>query len=226
MFGRVLGQADPPGMIPGLRNPGGNRYDRARIVRTPIIDRRDGGVVASAQDWIKILGLIPHPEGGWYAETYRSPVTLAAEALPTGVYSGPRAVSTAIYYLLAAGQVSRWHRLKSDEFWHFYAGGPLELGLSPDGSTGRIVRVGNEPASGERPQVLVPANWWFAARPAGMLRGLPADPGLQEDLEAFTLVGCTVAPGFDFADFAFADLGALRAAFPAHRDLIDHFMHT
>src|SRR5262249_7224152 len=122
---------------------------------------------------IATLGLAPHPEGGFYRETFRSPRTLA-----------DRSASTAIYYLLPAGAVSLAHRVRSDEVWPFYDGAPLELHTFGDEGH-RITLLGRELTRGERPQAVVPANVIQAARPLGR----------------FALVGCTVAPGFDFADF-------------------------
>ena len=127
---------------------------------------------------IKLLNLRRHPEGGWYGETFR------AEALEDG-----RPSSTAIYYLLEADQVSAWHRVDADEAWHHYAGAPLVLTLSPpDGVGAKSLHLGSDLMAGQRPQAVVPAGWWQAA----------------ESLGAFSLVGCTVAPGFDFAGFELA----------------------
>lgn len=127
---------------------------------------------------IKLLNLRPHPEGGWYGETFR------AEAP-----EGDRPSSTAIYYLLEADQVSAWHRVDADEAWHHYAGAPLVLTLSPpDGVGAKSLYLGSDLMAGQRPQAVVPAGWWQAA----------------ESLGAFSLVGCTVAPGFDFAGFELA----------------------
>ncbi len=135
------------------------------------------GDLAAAQI-IKLLNLRPHPEGGWYGETFR------AEAS-----EGQRPSSTAIYYLLEADQVSAWHRVDADEVWHYYAGAPLVLTLSPpDGVGAKSLHLGSDLMAGQRPQAVVPAGWWQAA----------------ESLGAFSLVGCTVAPGFDFAGFELA----------------------
>lgn len=127
---------------------------------------------------ISLLDLRPHPEGGFYRETFR-------DAAP----AGGRAASTAIYFLLPAGQKSRWHRIDAAEVWHFYAGAPLDLSIiGPDGAHA-TVRLGPALAQGERPQAVVPAHCWQAAESAG----------------AWTLVGCTVAPGFEFTAFEIAD---------------------
>ena len=132
------------------------------------------------QDIVEKLGLRPHPEGGWYRETWR------AEAA-----DGERAAGTAIYYLLAAGQVSCWHRVDAAEIWHWYAGSALELTLSPDGRSREAVVLGPLIGAGERPQILVPAGCWQSAASRG----------------EFTLVGCTVSPGFEFDGFEMAPEG-------------------
>jgi predicted cupin superfamily sugar epimerase len=126
---------------------------------------------------IETLGLEPHPEGGWFRETWR------AEA-PDGV----RPAGTAIYYLLERGQVSRWHRVDAAEIWHWYAGAALELLLSPDGHSREIAVLGPAIHGGERPQVVVPAGCWQSAVPRG----------------DFTLAGCSVSPGFEFERFELA----------------------
>lgn len=132
--------------------------------------------MTSAKEIIETLGLQPHPEGGYFAETFR-------DAAPEG-----RAHSTAIYFLLAAGDVSVWHRVDAAEVWHFYAGAPLAITISPDGHDATAYRLGPNVTAGERPQVVVPAGHWQTA----------------ESLGAWTLVGCTVAPGFEFAGFEMA----------------------
>ncbi|MDR1727017.1 MAG: cupin domain-containing protein [Acidobacteriota bacterium] len=151
------------------------------------------------------LGLSPHPEGGYYREVYRSPELLAREALPER-FPGDRHLSTAIYYLLGRGDFSAFHRIRSDECWHFYAGRPLLLHqIDPSGAYG-LVRLGGGVLHGEVFQAVVPAGRWFAAEP---------EPG-----GGFSLLGCTVSPGFDFADFELADADRLAALFPAHAPLI------
>jgi len=149
---------------------------------------------------VRELGLEPHPEGGFYAETYRAEGTLPAASLPAA-YSNERCFSTAIYYLLVAGQVSALHRITSDEIFHFYAGDPVRmLRLFPDGRGDEIL-IGARIDRGERPQVVVPGGVW---------QGLELAPG-----GGFALLGCTVAPGFDFADFELGDAAALADAHPA-----------
>src|SRR5262245_29565260 len=116
----------------------------------------------AAAEWIARLGLAPHPEGGFYRETYRADEVIAAEHLPPR-FGGPRAWSTAIYFLLCGDQVSRLHRIKSDEVWHFYAGGALTLTLiHPDGRL-ETRRLGPDPERGENFQALVPAGCWYGA---------------------------------------------------------------
>lgn len=132
----------------------------------------------------ELLDLAPHPEGGWFRETWRSPVTFD----PDG-YDGPRNAATAIYFLLHPGEESAWHVVRSDELWFWHSGGPLALRLGGSGERpgdGPTTLLGGDVAAGQRPQVLVPAGVWQAATPTG------AEP---------VLVSCVVAPGFDFADF-------------------------
>lgn len=159
----------------------------------------------NADDLIDRLNLQPHPEGGYYRQTYQAPDVLPADGLPKR-YDGPRPVSTAIYFLLRDAQVSHLHRLQSDEIWHFYAGSPLVVHvLTSDGE--RIDQVlGPDFAAGMRPQVVVARGAWFGAE--------------MQDGHGFALVGNTVAPGFDFADFELADRAGLMEAFPRHADLI------
>jgi predicted cupin superfamily sugar epimerase len=157
-----------------------------------------------AEDIIKALDLAPHPEGGYYRETYRSDLHLPASALPR--HDGPRAASTAIYYLLTADSFSAMHRVASDELFHFYAGDAVEmLQLHPDGR-GEQFTIGANLLNGERPQICVPAGTWQGCRLA---------PGGR-----FALMGCTVAPGFDFADFTMARRDDLLAEYPHWRNLI------
>ena len=151
-----------------------------------------------AHELIDRLGLIPHPERGFYVETYRAP--LAIEGLPHGA---PRAASTAIYFLVTRTQPTTYlHRLKSDELFHLYDGGPLEVLLLGERGDGEVRRLGLDIAGGERPQLVIPAGTWFAVE-------LAPDAG-------HCLFGCTVAPGFDFADFELAAGPELAARFPAH----------
>jgi predicted cupin superfamily sugar epimerase len=140
----------------------------------------------SAAEVARLLDLGPHPEGGFYRETFRDEAA-----------AGGRAASTAIYYLLPAGQVSAWHRVDAAEIWHWHAGAPLELTLFAEGRH-TVHRLGADLPGGERPQGVVPAGVWQSARSLG----------------AWTLVGCTVAPGFEFAHFELAAPGEIPDAAP------------
>jgi predicted cupin superfamily sugar epimerase len=157
-----------------------------------------------AEDLVASLGLIPHLEGGYYGELYRSEATVQ----PTDG-RGPRAALTTIYFLLPDAAVSRWHRVQSDEVWHFYEGAPLDLWMASPGVS-RVDRHRLGPLDGEqRPAWTVPAGWWQAARSTG----------------AYTLMGCTVGPGFDFSDFALAgNEPAAAAALRAHHPELAEFL--
>ncbi|GAA0785211.1 cupin domain-containing protein [Roseibium denhamense] len=135
----------------------------------------------SADAVIDLLGMQPHPEGGYFVETFRDPI-----ADETG-----RAASTLIYFLLPEGVLSRWHKVDAVETWHFYAGSPLELSVSTDGTSKDVLTLGTDLMAGERPQGIVPRDAWQQARSLG----------------AWTLVGCTVAPGFQFEGFEMAPEG-------------------
>jgi predicted cupin superfamily sugar epimerase len=135
----------------------------------------------SATEVIRLLDLKPHPEGGHFRETFRDARTDAAG----------RSVGTAIYYLLGLGEVSDWHRVDATEIWHWHAGAPMVLTLSANGHDAQAHHLGPALAAGQRPQLVVPAGWWQSATSLG----------------AWTLVGCTVSPGFDFAGFELAPPG-------------------
>jgi uncharacterized protein len=137
-----------------------------------------------ARDVIRLLELAPHPEGGWFRETWRAPLPARTPDGP----DGQRAAGTAIYYLLETGDVSHWHRVDAAEIWHWYAGGPLSLTLSPNGRDAEAVLLGPDLATGQRPQHVVPPGCWQTAVSLG----------------AWTLAGCTVSPGFEFAGFEMA----------------------
>jgi predicted cupin superfamily sugar epimerase len=155
----------------------------------------------TTQQLIQQYNLQPHPEGGWYKETYKSSEHIAATALPER-FGGTRAFATAIYFLLEQGNFSAFHRIKSDECWHFYAGDSLLIYVIQMNGSLDIIHLGNDIGKGQLFQYVVPANCWFASRPA-------AD-------SSFSFVGCTVAPGFDFADFELADAATLSALYPQH----------
>jgi predicted cupin superfamily sugar epimerase len=165
----------------------------------------------SAQSWIDQLALQPHPEGGHYRVTYTAATVIPRDALPDG-FTGARPVSTAIYFLLSSqgddprSHFSAFHRLRSDEMWHFYAGSPLAVHVvAPDGSYSRLV-LGPEVNAGQHFQAVVAAGCWFASEPL-----FP---------DSYALVGCTVSPGFDFDDFELADCHALTKDYPQHAALI------
>jgi uncharacterized protein len=165
-----------------------------------------GPMTKSAQYWIDQLALIPHPEGGYYRETYRSGLTIAREALPPQ-FTGPRLVSTAIYFLLDGDNFSAFHRLRSDELWHFYAGGSLLVHVIEENGRYSEMLIGSDPEAGESLQAVVKAGSWFASS--------------VRDPSSFVLVGCTVAPGFDFEDFELGRRSNLIALYPQHRRLIE-----
>jgi predicted cupin superfamily sugar epimerase len=150
---------------------------------------------SNAAYWQEHLQLQPHVEGGFFRETYRS-----------AAMSGNRNASTGIFFLLENHVFSAFHRIASDEMWHFYDGNPLNIyEITPDGHL-TVHKLGLNMHLGECPQLVIKAGSWFASRVAGEA--------------GFTLVGCTVAPGFDFADFEMGDRAALLAAYPAHAELI------
>ncbi len=133
----------------------------------------------SADEVIEILGLAPHPEGGYFAETFRDPATLPG---------CERAMSTAIYFLLREGGGSHWHSVDAVEMWHFHAGAPLSLGIAAPTGPATFVTLGSDLANGQRPQGIVPHGYWQCAQSLG----------------AWSLVGCTVSPGFTFDGFQLA----------------------
>ena len=160
----------------------------------------------TAQELIARLNLQPHPkEGGFFRETYRSADVWPAAALPSR-YRADRRASTAIYYLLTPGTFSALHRLQSDEVFHFYLGSPVRmLQLAPDGGSREVV-LGPDVLAGQQLQVVVPRGVW---------QGSLLEPGGD-----FALLGCTVAPGFEYVDYEHGDRGALTAQYPASAELI------
>ena len=160
----------------------------------------------SSQEVIDILKLQPHPEeGGYFIETYRSGEMHDADTL-SARYGGDRCHSTAIYYLLTPQTCSHMHKLETDEIFHFYAGDPCEMLLLHLDGTSEVLLLGNDLAAGQRPQVIVPCGHWQGARllPGG----------------TFALMGCTVAPGFEFADYAHATRKELLAQYPEQEERI------
>jgi len=160
----------------------------------------------NARYWIERLRLEAHPEGGYFRQTYKAELVLPKAALPAG-FMGARAASTAIYFLLEGKNFSAFHRLRSDELWHFYAGEPLVVHvIEPEGKYS-VILLGRDLEEGQVPQAVVRAGCWFASHVA--------------DWESFAVVGCTVAPGFDFEDFEMGKREELVARYPQHREVIE-----
>ena len=158
------------------------------------------------EELITKLDLKPHPEGGYYKETYRSDGTISAQNLPAN-YDGERNFSTSIYFLLTADNFSSFHRINQDEIWHFYDGSPLLLHIiTPEGVYGNHL-IGIDLSKGEVPQYVVPGGCWFAAE--------VIEPG------SFSFIGCTVSPGFSFADFQLGKRSELTDQFPEHTAVIE-----
>lgn len=156
-------------------------------------------------DLITALNLQPHPEGGWYRETYRATETIPMAGLPER-FKGPRTHATVICFLLTSETFSALHRLKSDEQWHFYSGSPLTVHVIQLDGRYVPIKLGANLAQGETFQAVVPHGCWFGAT--------------VDTPDSYALVGCSVAPGFDFADFEMAERDILRKQFPQHTDLI------
>ena len=150
---------------------------------------------------VQLLEMQPHPEGGFYRESFRAPLVL--KGLPHGA---PRNASTAIYFLLPAGAISAFHRIRSDEIWHHYDGDSLALHIINRDGTYKKILLGHDLIAGERPQAVVPEGSWQAAEPLG---------------KTFSLCGCTVAPGFDFSDFELAKRPELAVRFPEHAAIVN-----
>jgi predicted cupin superfamily sugar epimerase len=162
--------------------------------------------MSEAKRWIEALQLRPHPEGGYYRQTYRATEEIRKEHLPQR-FSGDRAFSTAIYFLLEGDDCSVLHRIKQDEVWHHYAGSTLLIHvLTPDGQHSAI-RLGKNLTAGELPQAVVAAGDLFGAH--------------VSEPNSYALVGCTVAPGFDFADLELPDREELLRRYPQHRQIIE-----
>ncbi|HEV7329683.1 MAG TPA: cupin domain-containing protein [Flavisolibacter sp.] len=159
----------------------------------------------TAEQIIQHLQLQPHPEGGFYKEVYRSAGTIDAACL-SPLFDGSRNYATSIYYLLQSGDFSAFHRIRSDEIWHFYAGGRLLLHLLDTNGDYQCLMLGSSMTSDTQFQIVMPAGAWFAAEPA---------PGTD-----FTLAGCTVAPGFDFRDFEMAKPESLTKLYPQQKEII------
>ena len=159
----------------------------------------------TAEELVGRLELARHPEGGWYRESYRSAEVAPAASLPER-FCGPRSYCTSIYFLIERGDISCLHRIKSDELWHFYAGSPLAVQVITAAGEQLKIELGRDLAAGQSFQATVPAGCWFGAELSG-----------EGD---YSLVGCTVSPGFDFADFEMADRDELLRQYPAHAEVI------
>jgi uncharacterized protein len=159
----------------------------------------------NATSWINKLNLQEHPEGGYFIETYKSEKSLEMEG-----YEGPRPVSSAIYFLLAGEQFSSFHRMKSDELWHFYTGSSLTLHIIEPG-TGRLKErtLGADFEKGESFQIVVKSGSWFAASII--------------DHDSYSLVGCTASPGFDYRDWELGDMKILAKRYPQHKAIIEKY---
>ncbi|HEX6848983.1 MAG TPA: cupin domain-containing protein [Chitinophagaceae bacterium] len=157
-----------------------------------------------AEQLIRKYNLEPHPEGGWYKQTYKSNEQIAAGALPER-FGASRVFSTAIYFLLEKGNFSAFHRIKSDECWHFYGGDPLLIYVLDESGNVNIIALGND-FEYQSFQYVVPANCWFACMPAPQ--------------SEYCFAGCTVSPGFEFEDFELADANGLVKMYPQHERLI------
>lgn len=160
----------------------------------------------TAEYWINTLDLEHHPEGGYFREVYQSSESIPADVLPER-YTGQRAYSTSIYFLLKQGEPSCMHRIQSDEIWHFYAGAGTTLHLIHSDGTYNVMKLGAEPDRDQHFQHIVPASTWFSAEVTA--------PG------EFSLMGCTVAPGFEFQDFELGRKEQMMDEFPQYRDLFN-----
>jgi predicted cupin superfamily sugar epimerase len=163
----------------------------------------------TAQHWIKKLNLQKHPEGGYFSEVYRSKEEIKREHLPSR-YSGARNHSTSIYFLLTSNEFSAFHRIKSDETWHFYSGQPVTIHMIDGKGNYSSVKLGSNPESGEVFQFTIPHGTWFAAS--------------VDEPDSYALVGCTVAPGFYFDDFELGKREDLVKMFPEHKGIINKFI--
>ena len=159
----------------------------------------------NAEQYMMHLQLQPHPEGGYYRQSYRSTEFIPGESLPVR-FNGKRPFSTAIYYLLEKGDYSSFHKIKSDECWHFYAGGSLYIHVIENEGNYTFIKLGNNIDNDEVLQYIVHAGAWFAVEPA------------PETI--FALTGCTVAPGFDFEDFEMGDRANLVRLFPQYETIL------
>jgi uncharacterized protein len=158
--------------------------------------------------WVDKLGLHRHPEGGFYKQIYKASENISASALPDR-FNSDHAYSTSIYYLLIEKDFSAFHKINQDEVWHFYTGSSLTVHIIDNEGKYSIKKVGLSPEVEEYPQAVVDAGCWFAAE--------------INNKKSYSLVGCTVAPGFEFTDFILAERNSLTAAYPKHKDIIEKF---
>ena len=158
--------------------------------------------------WIEKLGLIKHPEGGWYKEVYKSDEIIKKEHLHER-FSGSRHCSTSIYFLLSSGNISAFHRIRSDETWHYYKGSAITIHMIDTSGNYSSVKMGRNTEKGEVFQFTVPHSTWFAAE--------------VNKPDSFALVGCTVSPGFHFDDFEIGERKKLIEMFPKHKEIITKF---
>lgn len=167
-------------------------------------------LTAEVRELVEFYKLEPHPEGGFYRRTYCAE-GLIQQSTQQMRFKGERHYSTAIYYLLPAGNRSKLHRIASDEVWHFYLGGPITIAeISPKDGKVKLTSLGNDFRKGQVFQHVVPAGSWFGSYP--------------QEGTAFALVGCTVSPGFDFADFEIGDKDKLLKEFPNAKEVIDRLL--
>ena len=160
---------------------------------------------------IEKFNLVPHPEGGYFKETYRSLGTISKDALPED-YTSERNYSTGIYFLLSSDTFSAFHKIKQDEIWHFYTGSPLKLFMISDQGDYSEQIIGTDFESGQLPQFVVPGGYWFAAK--------------SLTPQGYSFVGCTVSPGFDFEDFILPSQDELLKKFPQHEKIIQELTRT
>lgn len=160
----------------------------------------------SLEGLIQKLDLQPHPEGGYFKETYRSEGIISTDCL-SDLFEGERHYCTGIYYLLKSDDFSAFHKVNQDEMWHFYKGDAIELIMISETGKLTTVHIGNDISNGQVPQFVVPKHYWFAARVI--------------ESDSFALAGCTVSPGFDFQDFTLAKRNQLIEKFPQHSTIIN-----
>ncbi len=164
--------------------------------------------VLEASRWIEQLGLVRHKEGGFYRQSYKSAGSIPKISLPN-CFDSERSFSTAIYFLLEADDFSAFHRINQDELWHFYCGNPVTIHTINEAGEYRAIKLGCDLNLNEFPQAIVKAQTYFAAS--------------VDSMDGYALVGCTVAPGFEYEDFELPDRQQLITRFPAHRELIEKF---